>query len=221
MKKKFGVLFDLDGTLLDTEKLIFAAFRYVFTKYKPNYVLTEKELYSFFGPSLQDTFGRYFNTDEIEEIIASYREYSDQHHKEDVTIFPTVRQTLEILQSLGYPLAVVTNKAKRTTMLGLEQFHLVPFFDAIITLQDVRQTKPDPEGVYLAMQQLQVKQALMIGDNGSDIEAAKKAGIYSAGMEWSGSEHRNIALWQPDIMLHNSMEEIITFVNKIGGKRHV
>ena len=73
MKK--AVIFDLDGTLLNTDLLIRKSFIHVFKKYKPGYTLSEEELLSFLGPSLFDTFSRYFDASMIDELIDYYREF--------------------------------------------------------------------------------------------------------------------------------------------------
>ena len=75
------VIFDLDGTLLDTELLIHSSFIYTFNKYFPNKELTDEELDSFFGPTLHETFSRYTKDEKlINEMIEYYRAYNKEHH---------------------------------------------------------------------------------------------------------------------------------------------
>ena len=106
MKK--AILFDLDGTLLNTDLLIKKSFIHTFKKYKPDYTLSEEELLSFLGPSLKNTFSRYVEADQIDELIQYYRDYNHKHHEDFVTIYPNVKEMLEYLKKQGFLLGVVT-----------------------------------------------------------------------------------------------------------------
>ena len=79
MKK--AILFDLDGTLLNTDLLIKKSFIHTFKKYKPDYTLSEEELLSFLGPSLKNTFSRYVENNQVDELIQYYRDYNHKHHE--------------------------------------------------------------------------------------------------------------------------------------------
>ncbi len=216
MKKNIGILFDLDGTLLDTESLIYRAFHYVFTKYRPDYVLEQEEFFTFLGPSLFVTLERYFPADQVETIFKDYRDFSIRHQKEEIKLYPDVLETLQMAKQKGYPLAVVTTKAKETAVLGLQQFDLLPYFETVLTLEDVTKVKPDPEGVIKAMKILQVDRAIMIGDNVSDIEAGKNAGIYTGAVKWATKGYAAMQALQPDILL-DTMSDVIHFVDTLGG----
>ena len=72
----------MDGTLVDTKELIYKSFIHTFEKYKLGYHLSEEELKSFLGPSLKNSFLRYFDESQIDEIIAYYREFNHAHHDE-------------------------------------------------------------------------------------------------------------------------------------------
>ena len=98
MKKDFAVIFDLDGTLLNTDLLIQKSFEHVFKRYKPDYQISDEEHLSFLGPTLKETFSRYFPDDMIDELIEYYREYNHKHHQDYVTIYPHIRETLKTLK---------------------------------------------------------------------------------------------------------------------------
>ena len=215
MNNKVGILFDLDGTVLFTDELIKESFKRVFEKYKPGYTLTEEELLSFLGPSLEDSFLRYFDASMVEELIEYYREFNHSHHEQYVYVYPTVKETLEYLKQQGYPLAIVTTKSSVAAYVGLDTFDLTKYFDVVIGLDDVTITKPNPEGLYKAMQQLEVSKAVMIGDNVSDIQAGKNAGVYTIGVKWSPKGYQKMADLQPDLLI-DEMKEIIEFIEKVG-----
>ena len=147
MEKDFAVIFDLDGTLLNTDLLIQKSFEHVFKRYKPDYQISDEEHLSFLGPTLKETFSRYFPDDMIDELIEYYREYNHKHHQDYVTIYPHIRETLKTLKQKGYPLAVVTTKYRQAAYIGLDLFDLTNYFDMVLGMNDVQHVKPHPEGI--------------------------------------------------------------------------
>lgn len=82
------LLFDLDGTVLNTDELIFQSFRYTFIKLLPDYTLSEEELLSFLGPPLRDSFARYLSGNQVDEAVQIYRAYNHEKHNDYVTLYP-------------------------------------------------------------------------------------------------------------------------------------
>lgn len=214
MKQNFAVIFDLDGTLLNTDLLIKETFKHVFKKYKPGYTLSEEELLSFLGPSLKDTFSRYFDESMIDEVIDYYRDYNHAHHQDFVTIYPTVIDTLKELKEKDYPLAVVTTKYSVAAYIGLDMFDITKYFDVILGMDHVKKIKPDPEGIHKVMQELHCAKGVMIGDNTSDIMAGKNAGVYTIGVNWTPKGTEAVEALHPDLMI-DEMKEIIEFIERV------
>ena len=214
MKKDLAVIFDLDGTLLNTDLLIHKTFDHVFEKYKPGYILSEEEHLSFLGPTLKDTFARYFPESMSDELIEYYRDYNHAHHEDFVTIYPTVKETLETLKTKGYPLAVVTTKYSKAAYLGLDLFDLTQYFDVVLGMDNVNYVKPDPEGILKAMNQTNCKKALYVGDNTSDILAGKNAGVCTAGAKWTPKGTSEMEKLNPDLMI-DEMKDIIHFIERM------
>lgn len=214
MKKDLAVIFDLDGTLLNTDLLIHKTFDHVFEKYKPGYILSEEEHLSFLGPTLKDTFARYFPESMSDELIEYYRDYNHAHHEDFVTIYPTVKETLETLKNKGYPLAVVTTKYSKAAYLGLDLFDFTQYFDVVLGMDNVNRVKPDPEGILKAMNQTNCKKALYVGDNTSDILAGKNAGVHTAGVKWTPKGTSEMEKLNPDLMI-DEMKDIIHFIERM------
>lgn len=214
MSKDFAVIFDLDGTLLNTDLLIHKSFEYVFHQYKPEYQLTKEEQLSFLGPPLRASFERYFPKEMIDELVTCYRDYNHSHHEDYVTMYPTVKETLQTLKEIGYPLAVVTTKFSEAAYIGLDLFHITKYFDVVLGNEHVSKQKPDPEGIVTAMKQLGCHQAVMIGDNVSDIMAGKNAKVYTIGVNWTPKGTKEIEAIHPDLMI-DQMDEIIAFVERM------
>lgn len=214
MNKDFVVIFDLDGTLLNTDLLIHKSFEHVFKKFKPDYELSKEEHLSFLGPPLRDSFRRYFPENMIDELVGCYREYNHTHHEDYVVIYPTVKETLEILKNNGYALGVVTTKYRKAALIGLDLFDITKYFDGIIGGEEVVHSKPHPEGLLKVMNKTNCSRGAMIGDNITDILSGKNAGIYTIGVNWSPKGTEEMKKLNPDLMI-DRMEEIIDFIQGV------
>lgn len=180
------ILFDLDGTLLNTRELINRSFVHTFEHFRPEHILTDAELDSFFGPSLKQTFSKYSSDEnEIEQMIQYYREYNVATHDELVTAFPGAKQLIRTLARKGYKLGIVSSKKKDLVEHGLELFGILKHFSIVIGEEEVVNPKPAPEGILMALEALSAKKALYIGDGVGDIEAGKNAGIDTIGVLYS------------------------------------
>lgn len=209
-----AIIFDLDGTILYTDELIRRTFIKVFEKYQPGYTLSEEELLSFLGPSLQETFSKYFPDEMFEELLSYYHSYNHSHHEDFVYVYPTVVDTLEDLKNKGYLMAIVTTKLKIAANVGLDIFNLQKYFDVVIGLDDVKRTKPDPEGILTAMNLLGVDKAVYVGDNLTDIQAGKNAGVKTIGVKWSPKGYEHLLALNPDLMI-DEMQEIIPYIEGV------
>lgn len=210
--KNYAVIFDLDGTVLNTDTLIFESFKHVFKKYFPEHHLTHEELLSFLGPSLKASFSR-FTDDKVQECIDYYREFNHAHHEDYVTIYPHVVEVLEELKAKGYPLVIVTTKIKDAAMIGLNLFDLTKYFDVILGMDDVKNVKPNPEGILKALEMTNCKKGVMIGDNKSDILAGIHAGIDTIAVKWSPKGYVEMAELNPSLLI-DDMKEILDFIEE-------
>ncbi len=211
MKQETTVIFDLDGTLINTDLLIRKTFEYVFALYKPGYTLSEEELLSFLGPTLTASFSRYFSEDLVEELIHCYREYNHAHHIDYVTIYDNVLETLKTLKEEGYPLAVVTTKYSVAAYIGLDMFDMRDMFDIVLGMDQVERVKPDPDGINKVLEMTKTKKAFMIGDNESDILAGQNAGIQTIGVSWTPKGRDYIEACHPDYII-DDMSEVLDIV---------
>lgn len=119
------VLFDLDGTLIDTNELIISSFMHTLNHYYPEQYKREDVL-AFMGPPLYDTFVQ-MDKERVHEMIDTYRTHNLSHHDELVTEFAGVFETVKWLHDQKYKLAIVTTKQINTVMLGLKLTKLDQF----------------------------------------------------------------------------------------------
>ncbi|TLG77382.1 pyrophosphatase PpaX [Culicoidibacter larvae] len=201
-------LFDVDGTLLDTNELILNSFEYVLKKYFPARTYDRKDLVQFTGPTLIQSFSA-LNPEHAEQMVIDYRKYNLEHHDEMVKIFPNVELTLEQLKQDGKQLSVVSSKKNDVVMRGLKLFNIDQYFDIVIGADDVEKHKPEPEPLLKALQFYnEPNYAIMIGDNSHDIDGAKNAGIDSVGVAWSLRGRDFIAALQPTYVI-DDMKELL------------
>lgn len=202
------VLFDLDGTLIDTNELIFSSFEHTLNHFYPG-KYTREHMVEFIGPPLIDTFSK-IDSNRVDEMIAKYREHNFAHHDLLVKDYEGVYETVEALHTAGFKLAVVTTKVKKTTRMGLKLGRLDGFFETIVAMDDVEKVKPDPEPLHKAMKALgsTPETTIMVGDSQYDILGGKNAGVRTAGVCWTIKGEDFLRSFQPDYML-NRMTDLL------------
>ncbi|MCE4050376.1 pyrophosphatase PpaX [Bacillus sp. Au-Bac7] len=205
------LLFDLDGTLIDTNELIISSFLHTLDFYYPGKYIRE-DVIPFMGPTLMETFGS-IDAQRAEEMAAKYRAYNLENHDRIVTIFDGVYDTIKILKENGYKIAIVTTKLSDVVDMGLKLTKLDEFFDVIVALDHVTKAKPDPEPVLMALEKLgsSPEEAIMVGDNSHDILAGKNAGTKTAGVAWTLKGREFLASLEPDYLLDN-MRDLLSIV---------
>ncbi|MGX9930670.1 pyrophosphatase PpaX [Virgibacillus salarius] len=194
------ILFDLDGTLIDTNELIIASFIHTFNAYHLEY--SREEIIEFNGPPLVDTFTK-IDARRADSMVETYREHNLKEHDNYVKPFPHVVDTVKKLQENGIEMAIVTTKMRKGVNKGLSLTGLDNYFETVITIDDVTHPKPHAEPVLKAMEALQAdpKRTLMVGDNYHDIEAGKNAGVQTAGVAWTFKGKQRLLEYKPTYML--------------------
>ncbi|RLL46635.1 pyrophosphatase PpaX [Oceanobacillus piezotolerans] len=204
------VLFDLDGTLIDTNELIIASFTHTFKHYELNF--TREEIIEFNGPPLVETFTN-IDPDRVDEMIDVYREHNLRVHDNYVEAFPYVLETLKQLKERDIKIGIVTTKMTDSVNRGLKIAKLEGLFDTMVTLDDVTHPKPHPEPVLKAMKALDAKASttLIVGDNSHDIESGQNAGVKTAGVAWSFKGRERLQQLNPTYMLED-MRDLLKIV---------
>lgn len=209
------LLFDLDGTLIDTNDLIIQSFLHTLGGYYPDRYKREDVL-PFIGPTLKETFSS-IDQDKTDEMIQVYRAFNLAHHDTLVKEFEGVHETISLLKEKGYKLGVVTTKKLDVVTKGLQLTGLDSFFEVVVALDHVSKAKPDPEPLLLALEKLgsTPEEAIMVGDNFHDILGGKNAGTKTAGVAWSIKGRAYLEEYDPDYMLDNMRDLLeIVGVNK-------
>lgn len=217
MKKDITtILFDFDGTLLDTNELIIQSFEHVLEKHYPG-EYKRPDILPFLGPPLNETFDL-IDPKRSDQFLGEYREWNIQNHDALASEFEGVSETLRQLKEEGYKLAIVSTKKNHMIHKGIELLEVGNVFDEVIGFDDVLKAKPDPEPILLALKRLNAdrEEALMIGDNYHDIVGGQNAGVKTAGVAWTSKGEDFLAKYNPDYMLQK-MSDIFTILQ--GEKR--
>ncbi|MCF3942151.1 pyrophosphatase PpaX [Oceanobacillus alkalisoli] len=204
------ILFDLDGTLIDTNQLIVESFKHTFDHFKLDF--TDEEIIEFNGPPLVETFKK-IDPVRADEMVATYRAHNHLYHDQFVTAFPNVLEALQGLKENNIKMGIVTTKLTRGVEMGLKRTGLTDFFDSVVTLDDVTHAKPHPEPVLKAMEDLggESRSTIMVGDNSHDIESGHNAGVRTAAVSWSQKGRDRLLAYKPTYML-DKMTDLLQIV---------
>ncbi|HIP28544.1 MAG TPA: HAD family hydrolase, partial [Sulfurovum sp.] len=175
------ILFDLDGTLIDSTEAILESFEKAYESFGKK-VPDAETIKSLIGLPLEVMFEKLgVEESKAMDYAKAYKEHYKTIHTEKTVLLPRVREALEIAEEHGR-LGVVTTKTSEYSRILLEHFDIMKHFNILIGREDVTNPKPDPEPVECAMNALGYhygKVTYMIGDTTADMIAAEKADIAS------------------------------------------
>ena len=191
MNKYKLLLFDLDGTLCDTDEMIVQTMNAIYKEYKPTKIRTREELYYFSGPPIRETLKREFPDYDPDLMYKVFKKVSRDFYAPCVKAYQDEVEVLKALKDNGYLLGVVTNKGRPLTIYSLELCGIDKLFDVVVSADDVSNPKPDPTGVYDAMKKLNIENkedVLYVGDNDIDYFTASNAGVDAMLVTWGPRE---------------------------------
>lgn len=193
------MLFDLDGTLIDSIELILNSARYAFEKLDRVYP-SDAEWLTGIGTPLTAIFRRYATDDaDVRRLIAAYREYQMANHDRLVREYDGTVATLRALRELGHPIGVVTSKSDATAYRGLAVIGAACLVDTVVGIQSSTRHKPDPEPVEVALARLgcRPEAAMFVGDSVHDMHAGRAAGVATVGALWGPFTRQDLEPSQP------------------------
>lgn len=181
------VLFDLDGTLIDSNRLILTVFKHVFETELPHVKLQDSDYLKFIGPTLNQSIINFVQDEkEISRLIDIYRKKNLELHDAYVKPYEGALELLIELKKRGIQTGIVSSKMHYLIERGLKITGLLPYIDVIIGMDDVVNHKPHPEPIHKALALFDdFDEALFVGDHPNDILAGKAAGVKTIGMNYS------------------------------------
>lgn len=210
------ILFDFDGTLMNTNDLIMDSWRHIYRVLEDKDII-EEEIVRTFGEPLIKTMEKAFPNIPVDECVEIYRSYHRESFGDRISLFPGIKEMLGSLKALGYKMAVVTSRAALTTKQAMERYEIMEYFDVVITCDDTDKHKPHPEPVFIALDQLNSRpeESIMIGDSMYDILCAKNAGVQSVLVGWAVAvlEEEKTGIDKPDYFVETA-NDIVKLVEE-------
>lgn len=198
-------LFDLDGTIIDSIELILRSYRHTMELHRCNEPLPPDDLWiKGLGTPLWAQFGQITDDkEEIERMVQTYRTYNLTHHDALVRPYEGVVEEIRRLKARQKQLGVVTSKLRDGAMRGLRISGLDEAFDVVIGCDDVSHSKPHPEPVLKAVDELGAKPAatVFVGDSRHDMESGRAAGVKTAAVLWGPFDRAYLEDLSPDYWL--------------------
>ena len=202
------ILFDLDGTLIDSIELIQRSKDHAF-RVRGRPVPSDEEWLTGIGIPLTTMFERYAAYDaDVAEFIREYRAYQLPNHDRLVRGYDGALETLTALRELGHPIAIVTSKSVELSRRGLTHVGLAHLIDTIVGCDSCTNHKPHPEPVLMALERLghAPEAAVFIGDSVHDMHAGKAAGVITVAALWGPFTRQELLRSDPGYFLDRVAE---------------
>ena len=174
------ILFDLDGTLIDSTEAILESFRVAFEKFGKSAPSKEAILPQIGHPLFEMFVNLGVPREEAQKYVDAYKESYRKIHTQKTLLLPRAKEAVELAYNHGAKLGIVTTKTGKYSKELMEHFGLMNYFDVLIGSEDVKRHKPHPEPIERALELMGVAKSdniTMIGDTCMDMQAAKSAGI--------------------------------------------
>ena len=207
------VLFDLDGTLIDSVRLILDSYHHTLAAHglPPR---SDDGVAPRRGHAAHESVGRMAGrTGTLEALIATYRKYNLEHHDRMVTVYPGVVHAVQALKAAGVATGLVTSKNRSGAVRGLSLAKLESLMDVLVCADEVTNPKPHPEPVETAVRLLGAdpKTTVYVGDSVHDMLSGRAAGVRTAAALWGPFGRSHLEGASPDYWL-DTPEDLIRLV---------
>ena len=202
------VLFDLDGTLIDSGPIIVASMKHAAKHVLGREVEEEILAAAIGGPGLVAQMHA-LDPDRVDDLVDAYRAHNEPLH-EQLEAFREVVEVLPRLRAQGRRLGIVTAKRHATVRLAFDRLPgLEESFDILVGAEDTARHKPEPDPLLEALRRLDARpqEAAYVGDSPFDIRAAKAAGVYAVAVAWGGIHAaERLRAEEPDTLVEHASE---------------
>lgn len=210
-KQKFDVvLFDIDGTILDTREFIFQAYKYTIALHL-NKEVTWAEVAPTLGLSLRECYRILTGLEDVNHLMVTHDEFQYRNFQL-IVAYRNTQRVLESFKKARIAMGAITNRYGKQVLQSLKTADIDEYFKMILTPLDVINPKPDPESIFKVLKRLGVsaKRAVFIGDSPADIEAGKAAGVKTIAALY-GFHGGKLAESKPDFLV-GDIEQIIPII---------
>lgn len=201
------VIFDMDGTLTQTNQLIYDAFNDIAVRFQGR-TYSPEAITAMFGPPEEGALLTIAGENRIDEAMHEYLKFYRARHNDLARLYPGILDLLIWLKQRGVRLALFTGKGIHTTTITMEMFGLKPYFDFVVTGNDVVNHKPSSEGIRKILDHFSLSpdDVLMVGDSPSDVKASHEAGVRIAAVLWDSYSKEKVLQLKTDYVFHDVAE---------------
>ena len=198
-----AVLFDLDGTVVDSVELIISSFQHA-TREVLGREFTREETIQGIGKPLREQMVA-LSPGHADDLVRSYQVFNHREHDRMLTLYDGVKTLLIGLRDAGVKLGLVTSKSRRVTQMAFDLTGIEALFDETVCAEDTPRNKPLPDPILLCMERLGVpaQRSVYVGDSPFDIQAAHAAGLESIGVTWGVFSEEVLAAEKPGTLVHS------------------
>lgn len=216
------VVFDLDGTLVDSVGLIVASYQHAFRTVL-GVAEEEERIRGWIGQPLARAF-REVSAERADELLAAYLAWNLAHTEALIRRYDGVDRLLGTLVASGVRLAAATSKMREPAELAARLAGLTDHLGVLVTMEDTDRHKPDPQPLLLAVERLGARpqDAVYVGDAVVDVEAARRAGMAAVAVTWGAGTRVALEAAGPDV-LTDSVDALLAAllrVRRVGDEPH-
>ena len=215
MHRSLAVLFDLDGTLVDTIELILSSVRHTFAERRRG--PSDADWIAGIGKPLRTQLAEYADdAADLDALVERYRQHQRAHHDAMTRCYAGVHEVLAGIRADGHRIGVVTSKLAAPAERALRHVGLHELVEVLIGADDCERAKPHPEPVLRALARLGAppEAALFVGDSPHDVAAGNAAGVVTAAVLWGACGREVLLSAGPDHVL-SDIGEILTLVRAL------
>jgi pyrophosphatase PpaX len=201
-----AVVFDLDGTVVDSVELIILSFQHAIREVLGREI-SRVDAIAWVGMPLREQMER-FSPEQAERLVDVYREFNHREHDRMLTLYEGIQDLLYGLRKAGVKVGLVTSKSRFTTQMAFDLTGIEVYFDATVCAGEASDNKPSPAPILACLEALGVQPsaAAYVGDSPSDIQAALAARVMAIAVTWGVFSADKLVAEKPDVLVHTILE---------------
>ncbi len=215
--RPLALLFDLDGTLIDSIELLLSSMHHAFATRGIPAPSDARWIEGIGTPLVSQLRELVSDEAQVSALVEAYRSHQRLHHDRLVSAYPGVVNTLRTLRGRGHQMAIVTSKADELAARGVAHVGLADYLDTIVGCDSCTTHKPEPEPVHVALSRLgrTAGEALFVGDSPHDIASGNAAGVATVAASWGPFSRAQLHVAGPTYWLDN-ITALPTLVARLG-----
>ncbi len=206
-KQIHGIIFDLDGTLIESYEAIFLALKECF-QYFGKEIFPFHDLRKYLKADLEATLSQFFTPEEMNQGIPIMRKKYEEVYLDKTHFLEGAKEVLDALYSDGVALGIASNKFGRFSRGAIQHLGVLHYFKSVLGAGDVPKNKPFPDMIHSALKEMDLppKEAIFVGDTLTDIEAGKQAGVDVYALPSGFYSKKELSREKPKRLLNNLQE---------------